>query len=87
MFGRAPPAPDSPKPSRFNFCSQTLLDPAAPSWICSTKMVDLPLDSPNLWSTPRGALPNPTLVELKKITHHATKSNFGGVEENYSLCH
>jgi len=35
-------------------------------------MVDLPLDSPNLWSTPMGALPNPTLVELKKITHHAT---------------
>jgi hypothetical protein len=32
-------------------------------------MVDLPLDSPNWWST---ALPNPTLVELKKITHHAT---------------
>jgi hypothetical protein len=41
------------------------LDPAPPTWICSTKMVDLPLDSSNWCSTK-----NPNLVELGEIIHH-----------------
>jgi hypothetical protein len=60
--------------SRFVLFSWAIPSPSAPTWIRSTKISHLAPNSSNWWNNWRGALLNPTFVELKKkIMHHATR--------------